>query len=929
MHPHALLRRMLILTPLVMVTWLVVFFTTSAHAGACDYDPNPYALAVDGGTHSRCITQGQYQKYRFDVHTEGDYTVRVQVQRGDADLYGSRNNFNIQPPANGGSPEWSSIRSDTQPEEIHLHAFAGDVVYLAVYGYAESDYTITVSRDYLANWQAQVPSDQGGYLTLAPGQSRDVWVEFEARGAMNWGNGYSIVLAEADEPCSLTPTPTPVPPTPATCSNDLHLFTIAHDPGTTWVAHGVLQYGQIYRFSFRITVPPDLTPGDYRINLALAHGPSMQWVETKVSGNNKDYFARTWFGIRVTDGLVWDYQEHGNDAYGNADPVVLPEGGRLDQPVRVWFKSRVYYPPEDLALFVRKQPDATHLLNHPFSSGDTQAYGGSIFQDAQTWVSNGGHMFQATPRAWLESCDAVPAGYTTCTPGDGYYRYRFEVFLNTNECQIEYTAVPNNGTYPTGQRDGSIYTCYPTVATQTYREDFRAALRYNGGYLPFNSDRANVWWPIWIKPKYYDEVQQSQYEPLYTSANKDQWPAPEPSEALVIVAHSDDETMTVAGRIKDHLNRNELLRVVIVSDSYGEDEAYRLIRRHESVFALQALGLDRSRIFFLDYAETSNLEGNAGLHDDLTRIMRDYQPRQRIYVHSSNDNNADHRAVWQQVAAVAAELRLSLDFYTFITHAGPETAWPGPGCAYCTNKFDRMVFNTTMTLPPNVGGSFQREPLPVGLTSDQKFDILRHYPSQYSRSVDARGAPVNYGYMSAFAKQDELFQVIPQRVPTVSVTPSSDVQGATFQQPGSGFTPNAQVTLSFQKPNGEIATTTEPADANGAYTHPWTSDCTTQPGTYTYWATDNQGAQAPSVTFTVASTPSCTPLSPTVSVTPSSDVQGAAFQQPGSGFHPNAQVTLSFQKPNGEIAIATEPADVNGAYAHTWTSDCTAQPGTQ
>ncbi len=86
-------------------------------------------------------------------------------------------------------------------------------------------------------------------------------------------------------------------------------------------------------------------------------------------------------------------------------------------------------------------------------------------------------------------------------------------------------------------------------------------------------------------------------------------------------------------------------------------------------------------------------------------------------------------------------------------------------------------------------------------------------------------------------------------LPAVQVSPPSGPQGTSFTQSGSGFHPGSLVTLSFQKPDTQVVTTTELADMSGAYTHTWTSDCGSPVGAYSYWADNDLGRHAVPTSF--------------------------------------------------------------------------------
>ena len=90
--------------------------------------------------------------------------------------------------------------------------------------------------------------------------------------------------------------------------------------------------------------------------------------------------------------------------------------------------------------------------------------------------------------------------------------------------------------------------------------------------------------------------------------------------------------------------------------------------------------------------------------------------------------------------------------------------------------------------------------------------------------------------------------------PAVSVTPVSGPQGTTFQQRGTGFTPNSTATLHFKRPDGsETDPVVKDTEPDGSFSHSWT--CAACPvGTYQYWAIDNATNQSSNtVSFIVSS----------------------------------------------------------------------------
>jgi RHS repeat-associated protein len=173
--------------------------------------------------------------------------------------------------------------------------------------------------------------------------------------------------------------------------------------------------------------------------------------------------------------------------------------------------------------------------------------------------------------------------------------------------------------------------------------------------------------------------------------------------------------------------------------------------------------------------------------------------------------------------------------------------------------------------------------------------LTPHY-SGYSNEYDVVGVSIN---------------------PQVSVSPTSGPQGTTFQEPGTGFTPNSSVTLHFIRPGLGETTLVKPTESNGAYTNSWLCDACPV-GQYQYWAVDNStGRSSNTVTFTVTAV--IPP--PQVSVTPSTGAQGTTFEQPGSGFSSNSPVTLHFIRPDSSEITASEITKDNGSYTHNWKCD--------
>lgn len=301
----------------------------------CKYNPIPYKLEVGYGAADRkCLTNGYFQKYEFTVHSPGDYTIRVVAQTGYAKLFVSLNDPNISPT----HYTWAASEKGNNFEELHIQASqvkTNDKIYIAVQdgSYSgDTSFDLIAARDHLATWVGQKEGDAtDGYFTVDAGGSLSLWVEFISLGPADWLDGSNIALAEANE-CD--------------GSNDFRKFRYPslHGPYNSWVARGQqvdpVGYPIKYRFSFDVVVPEDLPSDDYRINLALgagANGNSIQWVETQYTGNGCDYFARTWFPIRVrgktpgkTTDLAAAWVEISQGTQNQTDPVNLVANRWLD-----------------------------------------------------------------------------------------------------------------------------------------------------------------------------------------------------------------------------------------------------------------------------------------------------------------------------------------------------------------------------------------------------------------------------------------------------------------------------------------------------------------------------------------------------------------------------------------------------------------------
>ena len=161
-------------------------------------------------------------------------------------------------------------------------------------------------------------------------------------------------------------------------------------------------------------------------------------------------------------------------------------------------------------------------------------------------------------------------------------------------------------------------------------------------------------------------------------------------------------------------------------------------------------------------------------------------------------------------------------------------------------------------------------------------------------------------------------------IPAISQTPTSGPGGTTFQQSGSGFSPNSTATLHFRKPDGtEYTPASQPINSNGTFSISYSSETTKAPGTYSWWGVDGPtGKVSNSISYTIT-------VKPTIAQTPMSGPAGTTFAQWGTGFTPNSTATLHFRKPDGtEYPTSYQSIDGNGTFSTSYPSPTNKPTGT-
>ncbi len=140
--------------------------------------------------------------------------------------------------------------------------------------------------------------------------------------------------------------------------------------------------------------------------------------------------------------------------------------------------------------------------------------------------------------------------------------------------------------------------------------------------------------------------------------------------------------------------------------------------------------------------------------------------------------------------------------------------------------------------------------------------------------------------------------------PTLTVTPSTGIVGASLAVSGVNFTPSSTVTLRWDAADGTVLGTTI-TSASGAFS----AVTVTIPGSA---ATGIHALFAADGTLSATSMVTVLPLAG-LTLDPSSALAGTAVSAAGAGFTPDAVVTLRWETVSGTV-LATPSADSSGAF---------------
>ncbi len=115
------------------------------------------------------------------------------------------------------------------------------------------------------------------------------------------------------------------------------------------------------------------------------------------------------------------------------------------------------------------------------------------------------------------------------------------------------------------------------------------------------------------------------------------------NKVLIIVAHSDDETLGCGGSIVKHSEKNDQVKVLVLTDSSSAQNKCTQKRKDNFISAISKLGVDEYS--YLDYQD-NHLDSYP-----LIKIIQDIEKEKQVfnpnivYTHSAFDLNIDHQIV--------------------------------------------------------------------------------------------------------------------------------------------------------------------------------------------------------------------------------------------------------------------------------------------
>ncbi|MFD4991506.1 choice-of-anchor G family protein [Cellulosimicrobium cellulans] len=163
--------------------------------------------------------------------------------------------------------------------------------------------------------------------------------------------------------------------------------------------------------------------------------------------------------------------------------------------------------------------------------------------------------------------------------------------------------------------------------------------------------------------------------------------------------------------------------------------------------------------------------------------------------------------------------------------------------------------------------------------------------------------------------------------PTITVDPTTANPGDEVTVDGTGYTPDSTVTVEIRDGSGTVIATVEdvPTDGEGTFTSPITVPEGTTPGDYVVVGIDD-------TTSTEAETPltvEAAPITPAVTVDPTTVPAGTPTTVTGTGYTPDATVTVEVRDSEGTVVatLTDVPTDGEGGFTTPITVPADSAPG--
>lgn len=148
-----------------------------------------------------------------------------------------------------------------------------------------------------------------------------------------------------------------------------------------------------------------------------------------------------------------------------------------------------------------------------------------------------------------------------------------------------------------------------------------------------------------------------------------------PKSAMVFSPHQDDETFGCGGMIAQKCEQGISVVVVFLTDGQGSsnlNEAAKnkiiQIRKQEAINALTILGVETSKIYFLDKQDGKLLNLTVAERKQtitqISELLINYQPEE-IYIPHRKDCHRDHEATYELVKAAIREAKLDTELIQY------------------------------------------------------------------------------------------------------------------------------------------------------------------------------------------------------------------------------------------------------------------------